>query len=754
MRPSCPGAVAFRLAAALLLLVSVAAPLSAQEEDRPLLRSIDFRGADAFDEGELEGSIATEASRCKNLLLRVTFCPFTRAPWAYERHYLDREELARDVLRLRVFYWRRGFREAQVDTLVEGAGENTVRLTFLVTEGAPTVVDTLAILGADGVLPVESQRRRLALAQGEPLSLPALDSSLVQLRGALWERGHADAQVDTAVRLDSAGRTAAVVIGVDPRWVARIGDIRVTGLQKLEEDVVRNSLLIKPGQVFRRSDLLRSQRNLYESNLFIRASIDAVGDDSVKAVVVNVREGDLQRVRLATGFNTVDFLQVDGRYTHHNFLGGARRLTLSATVGNLFASALENTFLFKSIQLPEDGFTDDRSPFLRPSWQTSLEFQQRWFGDPRNTASAAVFAHRRSTPGVVIDRGQGVSSAFTREVAPRINATASYRFEVTRVQAADVYFCVNFGVCDPPTIQGLTSAQRLSPLQLFGTAERTDDPLSPTRGYTGRLELEHASAYTASDFRYNRLAAEATTYRPTGRGTLAGRLRVGWSAALESSAEALRVENLVGGEILHPRKRFYSGGSRSVRGFGENQLGPRVLTIPASQLEKVGCEAPFLTCTALNATNDAGEQILRDRDFSPRPIGGAAVAEANVEYRMPVGRNFVLAAFVDGAILTAGDNGLFSLDDNFMALTPGMGVRYLSPVGPIRVDLGYNPFLSEDLPVLTEAEIDGERRIVQVGSALPRDQRPHRRFAPGADEAGWRQLLYRFTLHLSIGEAF
>jgi len=70
------------------------------------------------------------------------------------------------------------------------------------------------------------------------------------------------------------------------------------------------------------------------------------------------------------------------------------------------------------------------------------------------------------------------------------------------------------------------------------------------------------------------------------------------------------------------------------------------------------------------------------------------------------------------------------------------------------VDLGYNPFLSEDLPVLTEAEVDGERRIVQVGSALPRDQRPLRRYAPGSDESSWRKILYRFTLHLSIGEAF
>lgn len=756
MRPTFPGAVALRFAAALLVSVFLARPLEAQRPgaDRPLLRDLDFRGVTAFDEDELQGSIATEPSRCRSLLYRFTLCPFTRSPLVYERNYLDRDELARDVLRLRVFYWRRGYRQAQVDTLVEGVDDDAVRVEFLVTEGEPVVVDTLALLGADAVLPMARQRERLALRQGEPLSLPALDSSLAQLREALWERGHADARLDTAVRVDTATRQATVVVGIDPRWVARVGTIRVSGLEQLEEQVVRNSLLIDEGDVFRRSALLRSQRNLYESSLFIRATIDAAGDDSVKNVVVNVREGDLQRVRLAGGFNTVDFLQVQGRYTHYNFLGGARRVTLSGTLGNLFASALENTPLFQSIELPENSFTDDRSPFLRPNWQASLEFQQRWFGDPRNTGTAAIFAHRRATPAVVIDRGQGISATFTREVAPRINVSGSHRFEITRVQAADVYFCVNFGVCDPPTIQSLSAAQRLSPLQLYATADRSDDPLMPTRGYVARVEAEHAASYTASDFRYNRLTAEASAYRPTRRGVLAARARVGWADALESSAAALDVGELSEGQILHPRKRFYSGGSRSVRGFGENQLGPRVLTIAPSALEEAGCTAPYLTCSTLNLVDEEGNALLSDDDFSSRPIGGAAVAEANVEYRHRLGADWVLAAFLDGAILTAGDNGLFSLDDNFMALTPGVGVRYLSPVGPIRVDLGYNPLISEDLPVLTEAEVDGALRIVQVGGALRADERPLRRYAPGAGKTGWRKLLSRFTLHLSIGEAF
>lgn len=368
--------------------------------------------------------------------------------------------------------------------------------------------------------------------------------------------------------------------------------------------------------------------------------------------------------------------------------------------------------------------------------------------------STSIFAHRRSTPGVVIDRGQGASASFTRNLAPRADASSTYRFEVTQVEAGNVYFCVNFAICDPATIDAVSKSQRLSPVAALGSIDRADDPLEPHHGYTGSLALEHASQYTASDFRYNRALVDVAAYRPMGPGVLAGHVRVGWAKAL--SGESLNIPGFGDVQVLHPRKRFYAGGSRSVRGYGENQLGPRVLTIAPSKLEALGCAPPFDTCDQLNAVDSTGtHKLLLDSDFNPRPIGGAAVAEASAEFRFPVWGPLLGAAFVDAAVLTAGNSELFSLSDNFMAVTPGIGVRYRSPVGPIRVDIAYRPrvrgdggAVGEGLPVLTQVLVDGQERIVRVGSALSADQMPFRIYDAN------QSFFSRIALHLSIGEAF
>ena len=768
--PSALGLAALGVLLAGLGVVPAATrPLAAQQRgeavrdmERPEVRELDFRGVESVDEDELRASIATEASSCNGLLYRFTVCLVSKSSNVYTRRFLDREELARDVLRIRVYYWQRGWRDAQVDTLVERRGDDEVKVTFEVVEGEPTIVGTVAVVGADSVLTPAQAEELVLVEPGEPFSLPALDSSLVRLREALWDAGHADAVLDTAVAVDTAARTAALTINVDPRWVARVGTITVQGLDRLGPRTVRNSLRLEEGDVFRLRDVRRSQRSLYESNLFRSATFDVQGEDSVKTLRVSVREADIHSMRLAGGFSTVDYVQVEGRYTHRDFLGDARRLQLSAAVGNLLASALEDEFVFKRIS--GDDFGGDRSPFLRPTWQASAELRQPWFRSPLNTLTAGAFAHRRSTPNVVVDRGQGVFATFNRRFAPRANAGGSYRFEVTRVAAGDVYFCVNFGVCDPATIQAVSEPQRLSPFGLVGTIDRADDPLSPSRGYSLRADLEHASAYTASDFRYNRLTGEASMYRPTAGGVLAGRARAGWAGALSSSAEALGIPELTDEGTLHPRKRFYAGGSRSVRGFGENQLGPRVLTVAPSRLRGLtvtegangaGPDTTFACAPSTPITAcDLSAEGNGDDAFLPRPVGATALFEASVEYRRPVWGPLSAAVFLDGAILSPGETGLVRFEGNFMAVTPGVGVRYQSPVGPIRVDVGFNPSRSEPLPVLTQMQVDGARRIVQViGTGTEADPQ-ERDYNPAGSASGFRGFLRRLTLHLSIGEAF
>lgn len=754
-----------RRAALVLLAGALATPprLAAQSRadlaPSPEVKSVEFRGvSDKTFLPDLTLNVFTEPTRCRSVVLAL-LCRFTRYRGFQERHYLNRPELRRDVLRIRVWYYKHGFREAQVDTSVTRLNEKQVAVVFDIAEGLPTVVTDVSVLYDSTLLTPKKVGELTLLQKGEPLDLFQLDSSRVFFQNELWELGHADALVDTSSVVDPVARTARVQFRLVPNHVTTVGQIVISGTDKVAPVTVLNTLGFRVGDLYKRSAVLESQRNLYESNLFKLAAIEVPETfDSAKSVNILLREAPMREARLSGGFNTVDFIQTEARFTHHNLLGGARRLELSATAGNLLASSLNGRGLFKRV-LEDTTITGDARAFVQPTWQASLTLTQPAFLQrPRNALSVGAFAQRRAVPAVVIDRGYGGNVSFTRSLGFRAPASLGYRFEITRVEANGPYFCVNFGVCDTTTIGALRSHQRLSPATAQVQVDRSDTPLNPTRGYTARAELEHASGLTASDYRYNRAYADGALYARLGgkRSVLATHLRIGFVRPMI---------NAFGDAVLHPRKRFYAGGSQSVRGFGENQLGPRILTLPhgyllnATRPDGTPCDAnttnvrfcdPNTARDSVNATVGIG-----DDKFTPRPLGGTSLLEGSVEYRFPLPfLSLQGAAFVDGAAVgerildpLGGVSTLANLVRGTAAITPGFGVRYLSSVGPIRVDVGFNPSKAENLAVVTEIMQNGRLVIIPLDT-------PRRYGTTGTSAGGIRGALNRFVLHLSIGQAY
>jgi outer membrane protein insertion porin family len=721
-----------------MLAASSAATASAQDEkkatvEHPEVKDLSLAGVKQVEKEELLESLSITESRCVSLALKP-FCLISKSPIFYKRAYLDRDELARDLIRARVFYWQRGYRDATVDTIVRADGRKAVKVTLVVNEGQPTRVSGVDLTQTIPLLNARDIRTRVLLKTGDPLNVFKLDTTRVRLRERLWEKGYSDARVDTSTQIDTAVRRATVTIKVDPRYVTRVREIEIVGAENVTQTTIRRSLSFEPGDVYRRSAVLESQRALYESNLFRRASIQVAGRrDSLKLVTVTVQEAPPRAVRLSVGFNTIDFAQVAARYTNYNWIGGARRLNLSGTIGNLFANQLNGNGIFYDVK-NKTTIDAPQSKYFKPTYSASADVQQPWFGSPRNTLAFGIFAHRRSTPGIYIDQGYGTSATFTRLLTLQWPTSLNYRFEVTSVDASNVYFCVSNGVCDDATLLALRKNQRLSPLAFTTSLDRADDPYEPRKGMRARIDAEHASSFTISDYRYNRISSEASFFYPIGRrSVLASHVHGGYVNALASTATALDVTANQSRDLLHPRKRFYLGGATSVRGFMENQLGPRVLTISPLKLRgDTLCPAT----TALSAC-DPNAAHVADRDFNPRPLGGNMIAEASVEFRFPILGDFLGAVFVDGGYL-AQNIDKDDLPKSRTAITPGIGARYLSPVGPIRVDIGWTPNRAETLTVITQDPTT--RELVTLATK--------RRFAPSGG------FMSHLTLHLSIGEAY
>lgn len=700
------------------------------KQSSPEVLKMRVLGVKHVDQHDLEKSIATQASRCNSPLL-LPICFFSKSPIFVEKHYLDRQEFQRDVLRIRVYYWRSGYREATVDTSITPNGKG-VTVTFSIHEGEPTILSALRI-DYDSTLMSAKVRNRLAILRvGRPLNLLTLDTMRVNFQSEMWQRGYADAIVDTAIAVNDSARRAAVSLRVFPNWPTKVGSIQVLGNQRVSTQTILDMLLLRPGQPYIRDNMLESQRTLYTSNLFRLASILPPTGDSVKHIQIQVVEAPLHDARIGGGLDNVNFAQLEGSYSAHNLLGGARRLDVTASIGNLFATSWNGRGPFVDVTKDVIGPTDI---FLQPTWGASIDFLQPAFmRRPANQAGFGIFAHRRSEPGIFIDRGYGAQATFTRQFAPRAPGSLTYRYEVTRVEAGDVYFCVNYGVCDTTTISVLRNHQTLSPITLTAFVDRSDQPFTPTKGYVARLDLQSATRYTLSDYRYNRALLDAAAYwHPSLRHeVVASHLRLGVVRAMTSS---------MGDTVLHPRTRFYAGGAMSVRGYGENQLGPRVLTISADTL-RLSCPAstPITACDP--------NKVGANSKFVPRPTGGTSVIEGSVELRVPLMHRLDGAVFVDGAVV--GNGSLQGFKDvasitNFAqgtgAITPGAGIRYNSPVGPIRIDFGYRPGLTQTLPVVTNDIVNGVPKLVTLQT--------ERVFMEGKNT-----FLGHLVLHLSIGQAY
>jgi outer membrane protein assembly factor BamA len=737
-----PRAVCVRAALALVLLLPGAAAAQRVPEDAVELLSVRFAGADRVPTELLRTAIVSVPTQCVSAALQ----PLCWVGISLDRHYVDVRALASDVFRLRVFYYQRGYRDARIelDTLRTAAGMHVV---FRIAEGEPVVVRGVTLEGAEALDPPVT--RNLPLREGRPFSMIEFEATRDTLVHRLANRGYPAAEVLANYDIPAGGGLHAdVAYQLIPGASARFGAIRISGLERVAPGVVERMLVFREGDTFSRQALLRSQRNLFALEVFrhaeIQAAVPAAGD-TVLPVHVRVSEGDMHRVRVGLGMSTTDYLNAEGRWVSRNFFGGGRRLEVRGRITNIIATPL------RYIQPP---FEPCAGIYCDLAGSLSADFSQPWFFGPQNALGAGVFLERFSLPGVYVRTSRGAYASIRRSVLRTGALTGLYRPELTQLESdGDLIFCINFVVCEEREIDLLRSPQWLAPVGVAVTLDRSNSLFAPTRGYILRLDTEYAAAATGSDFAYARLSGEAAGYHDPFRGVVvAARLRPGWARAVGDPGTGLG---------LHPQKRFFAGGPNSVRGFAQYRLGPKLLTVAADTLAPpsaqggAGCSAQEINA----GTCDAGALArAHPGAFEVRPVGGAVSMEGNIELRYPIWADKLRGAtFLDFGQVWRGHADVRFSELRF---TPGVGVRYFSPVGPIRIDVGYNTGVTERLTVITTEVCD--MRMQPCGDILPDvtyapDQLGTRRKLRTLPAIDWRpqeSFTDRLQLHFSIGQAF
>jgi outer membrane protein assembly complex protein YaeT len=581
------------------------------EPTGPIIVGIAWQGLEALDAETLGSRIATTAR--PRLELR-----FWREP-----PRLDRFALEDDCDRIREAYAEQGYFQATAGYALldpdrpeadfDATLAKRVRVVISVTEGPRTQLRswTLAVTGPEAepepIEPIE-RLQAAALARVEPGRPFGTDLYRERRRALLaWaaEIGFPYARLEGGARVDTERNEASVewTLHTGPR--VRVEAIAVSGLERVDEAIVRRELAIETQDRYRGSALEISERRLIATGLFDSVVIRPMNDARVGtpsegrlALEVHVEEARPRSLRTSIGYGSEDGPRGEASLDWRNFFGGARLLRLRG-----FAS------------------------FLDVGVEGSLG--QPWLFGENTRGDLTASALRQDRPGY---------EAFVTGAAGLVTwkPTRDHPFSLSVGPGYELAEISEFSASVDGKIRGPRDATIVN-LFTRMKLERVDDPIDPSRGFRTELANELGGRWIRSDLDYHLWSLDLRGYLGLGPFVVATR------------AAATTLDPISGGRSDVPlTRRLYSGGTMSIRGFGFQKLGPE------------------------DASND--------------PLGGLSRLELSTELRIRIRKPLALVGFVD-----AGDvrSQPWTFRPTELRASAGPGLRIDTPVGPIRLDVGF-----------------------------------------------------------------
>ncbi|MEP7049954.1 MAG: BamA/TamA family outer membrane protein [Pseudomonadota bacterium] len=612
----------------------------------------------------------------------------------------DPNVLSRDLERVERYYRARGYYEAKVTaSRVLTVDARHVRIEIRVSAGKPVIVNTVTLSGHSDLpfsLASEVTSARHLLERGAQFDEARFDDMKAAILEALQDHGFPFAKVLAKAQVDLRRHTADLEITLDSGPESTYGDVQIVGLQQIPEDKVRDILHIRPGRTYSRQRLSDAQHAVLNLGVFTNVEVhEDLTHPETKRVPIQliVHESALRTVRLGGGAE-LDVLRLNAHlrlgWEHLNFLGGTRDLAITELPGiDLYPTRLDG----QKPRLPTRVFLENslQLKFRQPSF---IESRTTGTVDARYDVAPLLFPLNGNDPSQ--ERVLGFQTVATtlgieREFPVRLARKVRGRFTVAPSYNWQGY--VPFIYQRPPQL-GATDQSNGLPAGLVGvrvafpmlvtTLDFRDDPISTHRGLYLTNSLQVADKVFGGSVSDVRVQPEIRGYIPITKKTvtLATRLTMGfliprdYGETLNLSSAQGRASKLdpTSADVVQDQEKlllraFYSGGSNSNRGYplrGIGPHGPVGFLIP-----------PGLDCTRIDTRNKA---------VCLRPLGGFTLWEASLELRFPFAGPVSLVTFADASDVTR-DVGHVRF--NVPHLSVGPGLRYLTPVGPLRLDIGY-----------------------------------------------------------------
>ncbi len=605
-----------------------------EKGDRHRVTNVSVAGNQGFNDQELMDQVVVQKGRF------------------FSRGKFDQRLLSRSVENLTAFYRNAGFADVQVQPDVVDH-EHHVNVIFKITEGEPTLVESLQVEGnktrSVGALAPDG----LKLKPGEPYSRARLDEDRNQLVASYLNLGYPNVDFKSTVK-PVAGNSRRVVLTylIEEGQQVHVDQVAYLGTQHSRQSLLRRNTGIEQGLPLSAGKLLESESNLLNLGIFDWANVSPrkpVTDQQQEEVLVRVHEAKRNSLSyglgiestprsgsLSSGIVALPGLPTIGLPPSFEVI----QKTIISPLGSIEYSRLNLRGQAETLSLATFlSRLDQRASFtyLHPQFR-GLNWNALWSFSVERTTQNPLFTARLGQGSFQIERI--LDAAKTKRLQFR------YTFQRTTLTHLLIQNFI------PPEDQSVRS----STLSASFVRDTRDKPLDAHKGFFQTVDLGVSPKLIGSSDNVIRFFGQTAYYRQLKPWMVwANNVRLGLVGSFAGSHVPIS-------------QLFFSGGSDSLRGFPLNSAGPQTTAALCTQ------ENDPSTCTALIRVPTGGRQLF--------------IFNSEGRFPIPLKKGLSGVVFYDGGNVYnhIGFSGFFSGYSN----TVGLGLRYQTPVGPVRIDIGHN----------------------------------------------------------------
>ncbi len=609
----------------------VAVVLDIVEGNRLLIKRISFEGNKAFSESELKDLLTTKEE--------WIFSYFTN------RGVLDRDILTNDVAILSNHYNDNGYVENKVDEPLIVRAKDGLEVIFRVSEGPQYRVGRVEI-GGELIEDGQKMLKSVKLTTGQIFRGNRLRDDVTTLNEMYANKGFAFVQVDPMTQIDQAKKLVDVALVINKGPPVYFNRVLIAGNTKTRDKVVRRELVVNEQELYSGVKVTQSRNALQRTGYFEDVQLNTKKTDQPDALDLNVdvKEGPTGTFQVGAGYSSGDGFLFNANVSEKNLMGRGQSMSGNFSIGSSRQDYIFNLtdpyFLDSKVSLGMDAFntTRDYTDFNEKKMGFAVNssyplkgFTLPFFNSPVSAAAPGSDANASQQITYWDFMRAGLAYEFTHDDITGVSAGASQSIKDE---------------------EGKSLTSSVTPSLTY---DSRDHFFTPTEG--SKLGISTKMAGLGGDTRFLKTDLTARWYYtllkdPSWGGAyvlgLGGQLGYGLGFA----------GNKDGGNDLPLFERYFLGGINSIRGFAERSIGPR---------SPSGCDSNGQNCTGTEVT------------------GGDRAVVLNAEVAFPVMEQYGLR----GVVFFDVGNSFDSFNFSDMRRSVGFGGRWMSPFGPLRVDLGF-----------------------------------------------------------------